>query len=152
MRLTVCVVYHKFNKQDKYFCEIWKFFITKNGITPQEAGTVTQSHSRWHLLWQHGVLAWRLFRDEHVSPLLKMIPIASLFYIVSPVDILPDVMPIAGQLDDIGLFLLALQTFISLAPQDIVDMYRRQLGLSPDLEEDADIIDVDAEWLDFDEE
>nr|WP_290670499.1 DUF1232 domain-containing protein [Ardenticatena sp.] len=113
---------------------------------------MTQSSNRWRDFLQHGVLAWRLFRDTRVSPMLKLIPIVSVLYIISPVDLLPDVMPGLGQVDDIGLFLLALQLFISLAPQEVVEWYRYQLGLSPTYVDEDDIIDVEAEWLDFDDE
>lgn len=113
---------------------------------------MSQSSNRWGDFLQHGVLAWRLFRDKRVSPTLKLIPIASLLYIISPVDLLPDVIPILGQVDDLGIFLLALQLFINLSPQDVVERYRYQLGLPSTYVDEDNIIDVEAEWLDFDDE
>ncbi|MDQ7030835.1 MAG: DUF1232 domain-containing protein [Ardenticatenia bacterium] len=67
-------------------------------------------------LWSTARLAWRLFRDRHVSPVLKLIPIAAVLYTFLPVDIVPDLVPLAGQADDLAILLSALQLFHSALP------------------------------------
>jgi len=41
-----------------------------------------------------------------------------------PIDLLPDFMPILGQLDDLAVFALAVRLFIQLSPKPIVDELR----------------------------
>jgi uncharacterized membrane protein YkvA (DUF1232 family) len=104
-------------------------------------------------LVQNGRLAWRLFLDRRVPGLLKLVvPGLMGAYIVFPVDLLPDVFPIVGQLDDLAVFALAVRVFIELSPKEIVRELR--MGLwppdvtpapppsSPD-NKPEDIIDVD---------
>ena len=83
-----------------------------------------------------GKLAWKLFRDPDVSALVRFgIPLIGLVYIISPVDIIPDVIPVLGQMDDVAVIMLLTQLFISLAPDNIVAMYRQAAqvaGFNPD--------------------
>jgi uncharacterized membrane protein YkvA (DUF1232 family) len=73
-------------------------------------------------------LAWRLFWDKRVSFWTKLIPPATLAYILSPIDILTDVAPGLGQLDDIAVLLLGTKLFIELAPPDVVREHLIALG------------------------
>ncbi len=89
-----------------------------------------------------GKLAWNLFRDPNVSPLVRFgIPLIGLVYIISPIDIIPDVVPVLGQMDDVAVLMLLTQLFISLAPDNIVAMYRQAAqvaGFNPDVNAAAD--------------
>jgi uncharacterized membrane protein YkvA (DUF1232 family) len=73
-------------------------------------------------------LAWRLFWDPRVPWWTKTIPPATLLYIFSPVDILPDVALGLGQLDDIAIFLLGVKLFVELCPTDLVHEHLKALG------------------------
>ena len=73
-------------------------------------------------------LAWRLFLDQRVPLWSKVIPPAALAYVISPVDLIPDVVIGLGQLDDIAVVLLGLKLFIELAPPDVVREHLRALG------------------------
>ena len=83
-----------------------------------------------------GKLAWKLFRDPNVSPWVRFgIPLLGLVYLISPVDIIPDVLPVLGQLDDVAVIMLLVQLLITLAPDNIVAMYRQAsqaAGFTPD--------------------
>ena len=87
-------------------------------------------------LINQGKLAWKLFRDPNVSPWVRFgIPLIGLVYIISPVDIIPDVLPVLGQLDDVAVVMLLAQLLITLAPDNIVAMYRQAsqaAGFNPD--------------------
>jgi uncharacterized membrane protein YkvA (DUF1232 family) len=61
-----------------------------------------------------------LFMDKRVHWATKLIPIASLGYLFFPIDGIPDVIPVLGQLDDIGVVLLGIRFFFEFIPQDIV--------------------------------
>ncbi len=77
-------------------------------------------------LINQGKLAWNLFRDPSVSPWLRFgLPLIGLVYLISPVDIIPDVFVGFGQLDDIAVIMLLAKLLISLAPDNIVQMYQQ---------------------------
>ena len=49
----------------------------------------------------------RYFRDREASLLGKLFVLAALIYVVSPVDLIPDAIPLVGWLDDVGVMSLA---------------------------------------------
>ncbi len=81
-------------------------------------------------LFQNARLAWRLLNDPRVPTWLKVVvPLVIALYFVSPVDIVPDFIVGAGELDDLGVLLLGMSLFVRLAPQYVVDEHRRAMGL-----------------------
>ena len=87
-------------------------------------------------LLNRGKLAWNLFRDPNVSPWLRFgLPVIGLIYLISPIDILPDVIPVLGQMDDVAVLMLLAQLLITLAPDNVVNMYRQATqaaGVNPE--------------------
>lgn len=69
-------------------------------------------------------LAWRLLLDPRIPVWLKLIPPASLAYLIVPIDLLPDPALLLGQLDDIAVLVLGFRTFIGLCPPAIVEEHR----------------------------
>ncbi|HSF31211.1 MAG TPA: DUF1232 domain-containing protein [Candidatus Tectomicrobia bacterium] len=68
-----------------------------------------------------GRLYWRLWRDRRVPKYLKIMLVATLLYVLSPVDLIPGfLLPVIGQLDDVSLVLLASYLFIRWSPQNVV--------------------------------
>ena len=66
-------------------------------------------------------LSWRLFKDGRVPAWVKLIPIAGLLYLLSPIDLLPDfVLPGLGEVDDLAMLLIAAKLFLDLSPPGIV--------------------------------
>lgn len=84
-------------------------------------------HSPGELL-ERTRLAWRLLRDDRVSPMLKVIPLVGLVYLIWPVDLLPDVFPVLGQLDDVAVLILAINAFIRACPPEVVETVRRDMS------------------------
>jgi uncharacterized membrane protein YkvA (DUF1232 family) len=76
-------------------------------------------------------LVWRLLWDPDVSTWLKMIPPATLLYLLFPIDFLPDPVLGLGQLDDIAIILLGLKLFIELCPQEIVRHHLQEMSSVP---------------------
>ncbi len=73
-------------------------------------------------------LSTRLLREPRVSLLAKAIPVAALVYLVSPIDFAPDFLPIIGQLDDLGILVLALEAFLFLSPHAVVDFHKTAIA------------------------
>jgi uncharacterized membrane protein YkvA (DUF1232 family) len=70
-------------------------------------------------------LAWNLMLDSRVPIAIKaMVPVLGLLYMIVPLDLLPDVVPFLGQVDDVVVLLLLVRLFIGLAPKDVVAQYR----------------------------
>jgi uncharacterized membrane protein YkvA (DUF1232 family) len=74
-------------------------------------------------------LAYKLFRDTRVSKVTKLaIPGLVAAYLLLPIDLLPDLVPVLGQLDDLAIIALALKFFVDLSPKWLVDFYRDELA------------------------
>ncbi len=69
-------------------------------------------------------LVWHLMRDKRVPTANKgLFSILILVYLLSPIDLIPDYIPVIGQLDDFGLILFMMDRFISKAPTHVVAEY-----------------------------
>ena len=98
---------------------------------PDAMGAVTQ-------LVDHLRLAWLLIQDARVPLVTKLIPVAVLIYVLSPIDLIPDFIPVLGQLDDIGVTVLGLNWFVHMCPPSVVQEHRRALGMVTDEVIDAE--------------
>lgn len=74
---------------------------------------------------QNARLAWRLIRDQREPMWTKLlIPGVALAYVLLPVDLLPDVLPGLGQLDDLAVIAFALKLFVDQSPTWLVQWHR----------------------------
>ncbi len=90
-------------------------------------------------------LIWRLIRDRRVSPWLKIIPVAGLIYLISPLDLIPDIaLPVIGELDDAAVLWLTNYLFIELCPPNIVQEHVNALNASTGKDEQDDVVDADS--------
>lgn len=64
-------------------------------------------------------MVWGLLRDPRTPIGLKGMLLAALAYVVLPVDLIPDVVPIIGQADDLTVLLLVLDLFVQNAPAEV---------------------------------
>lgn len=65
-------------------------------------------------------LLWRLSRDPRVPARSKATLFILMGYIVSPVDLIPDIFPGIGQLDELVLTAFALDQMLNRVPAEIV--------------------------------
>lgn len=72
-----------------------------------------------------GRLIFRLMLDRRVPIWSKLIIPGGLVYILSPIDFLPDIIPILGWLDDIIAIVVTITLFLLSIPSDIL---REHLG------------------------
>ena len=73
-------------------------------------------------------LAWRLFREPRVPLWAKAVPLLAVFYVVDPLDIVPDVLPLVGELDDLIVMAVALQVFVWICPRPAVQHHRTDIA------------------------
>ena len=76
------------------------------------------------------VLTWRLFRDPRVPLWSKIIPVIGVIYVLSPLDLIPDIIIGLGQLDDLGIILGAMRLFEAVTPEYIVQEHRADIARS----------------------
>lgn len=74
----------------------------------------------WGAFFGRARLAWRLIREPQVPLWRKAIPLLALVYVLSPLDFIPDALPLIGELDDLMLLVLALECFVRVCPREPV--------------------------------
>jgi uncharacterized membrane protein YkvA (DUF1232 family) len=65
-------------------------------------------------------LLWHVVRDKRVSPLVRGGLVGVAAYLALPVDIVPDWIPVLGQLDDVMLLTLGVRTLLRRVPEKIL--------------------------------
>ena len=79
-------------------------------------------------LIRDGRLALKLLRDPRVPLWPKAAAGLAVLYVLSPLNLVPDFIPLAGQLDDVAVLLMGIEAVIRMAPQGIVDEHRASLA------------------------
>src|SRR3990170_8049145 len=94
------------------------------------------------LVWKlptYARLVWGIMRDPRTPIGLKAILAAAVAYVVSPLDLVPDAIPILGQADDLTVVLLVLDLFIQNAPEEVRrDHMERARNGTADLDRDLE--------------
>ncbi len=87
-----------------------------HGVSPPPAARILAHLPNFFRLY------WRLFRDPRVGIPAKVVLIAGVLYLISPIDLMPDIgLPVLGLVDDILILTVALRVFIWLAPRQVVE-------------------------------
>jgi uncharacterized membrane protein YkvA (DUF1232 family) len=70
--------------------------------------------------WMMIQLYWKVVQDKRTPGLAKALPLLSILYLIWPLDILPDIFPIVGQVDDL-LFVpyLLLMLALHITPENV---------------------------------
>ena len=73
-------------------------------------------------------LVWRLLVDRRVNLFLKLLPVASLVYLLSPIDLAPEItLPVIGVLDDAVVLWIGTSLFVNLCPEGVVQEHLQNL-------------------------
>jgi uncharacterized membrane protein YkvA (DUF1232 family) len=84
-------------------------------------------------------LVWGLARDPRVPIGQKAVLGAMAAYLAFPIDIIPDFIPVIGELDDLAVLILGLDWFIRNAPEDVVEEHMARIAKHEDtLSKDLD--------------
>ena len=70
------------------------------------------------------LLIWRLFWKRGVGVLPRVVLVAAVIYVVSPLDFIPVIL-----VDDLGVILLGAKFFLSLTPEELLAEEQQKLGL-----------------------
>jgi uncharacterized membrane protein YkvA (DUF1232 family) len=84
-------------------------------------------------LWQQIRLVFYLIKDSEVPLYLKILPLAGILYTLFPIDIIADVVPVLGQLDDLTILLIGAKVFIEMSPPHVVARYMAQMRGEPEV-------------------
>ena len=66
-------------------------------------------------------LLYRLFRDSRVPLAEKAFVMGAIVYVISPLDLIPDVIPFIGQVDDLYLVALTMIRLLGRAPVEALE-------------------------------
>jgi uncharacterized membrane protein YkvA (DUF1232 family) len=72
----------------------------------------------------------RLFRDPRTPLAAKGLLAGTALYLLSPLDLLPDVVPLFGQMDDLALAVFALGRFLAMVPARVRHEHEAAAGLA----------------------
>ena len=103
-------------------------------ISKQEAweARMMSRLKRWARLIKRDIHALYLAaRDPHVPWFAKALALVVAAYAVSPVDLIPDFIPIIGYLDDIIIVPLGIYLVVKLIPPDVMADHRKRAEMEP---------------------
>ncbi len=76
------------------------------------------------------IALWKLFKHPETPLGAKMVAIAVIAYAVSPIDLIPDFIPVLGQLDELILLPLGVALAVKLTPQPLWEARLREAEVS----------------------
>lgn len=80
-----------------------------------------------------------LVADPRVPPARKAVLGVAAVYIASPIDLVPERIPLLGAIDDVAVVVLAVDAFLTGLPDDLVREKLEELGIDPaELEADME--------------
>lgn len=74
------------------------------------------------------LLLYYTLQSDHISTKDKAIIIGALGYMISPLDVIPDAIPIAGLSDDLGVLIFVLQKIWGEVNEDVKEKARAKLS------------------------
>lgn len=111
-------------------------------IVPPQGGMLRDFVARLKLIA-------RLMGDRRVNAFLKLLPLASLAYLVFPFDLAPGVaLPIIGALDDAAILWIGTTLFVELSPPKVVKEHIAELASNVDDDSSGDVVDAEATDVD----
>lgn len=74
----------------------------------------------------HLRVAWYAWRHPKLPLAGRLMLIGMAIYVISPIDLIPDALPVLGWLDDLALITLILPLLLKLLPEEVLIDARRQ--------------------------
>ena len=76
--------------------------------------------------WRHLRVAWYAWRHPKLPLSGRLVLMAMAIYVISPIDFIPDALPILGWLDDLALITLILPLLLKFLPTEVITEARQQ--------------------------
>jgi uncharacterized membrane protein YkvA (DUF1232 family) len=87
--------------------------------------TLLSRARQWARALKRDVLAvWLAARDRRTPRLAKLLALIVAAYALSPIDLIPDFVPVLGYLDDLVLVPLGLMLVVRMIPRDLMAEFR----------------------------
>ena len=80
----------------------------------------------WQFLKREAAIVWLLLRNPKAPLAAKVVAIAAALYLFSPLDIVTDLIPILGWIDDAIIVSALLSLAYRLLPPDVYESLKRQ--------------------------
>ena len=68
-----------------------------------------------------------LLTDRRVPLTAKSLPVLLVLYLATPIDIVPDFLPVLGYVDDVAVIVLTLALVVKLTPRSVLDEHIARL-------------------------
>lgn len=108
-------------------------------IAPPQGGMLRDLVTRLKLIG-------RLMGDRRVNFFLKFLPLASVAYLLWPLDAIS--IPVIGVLDDAAILWIGTTLFVELCPQNVVQEHINELASNVDDDSSGDVVDAEATDVD----
>ena len=106
-------------------------------VVPPQGGMLRNFGARLKLIT-------RLMGDRRVNTFVKLLPLASVAYLILPFDLAPGVVfPVIGALDDAAILWIGSTLFVELCPPNVVDEYMQELSSNVD-DDLGEVVDAEA--------
>lgn len=97
-------------------------------IQTEEKLSLIQKMKKWAKnLKKQLLLLYSAYRDERVPWYAKLFTMLVVAYAFSPIDLIPDFIPILGYLDDLILVPLGVYLALKLIPEDVLEDYKKKI-------------------------
>jgi len=104
-----------------------------NPLRAPRAGIVGEVARVVPRLPKYAKLAWLLLKDPGLPSKQKAALMAAVGYSISPLDAIPGIIPVVGQLDDLALVLFTIRWVLRSIPAERAEEYFSQSGLTADI-------------------
>ena len=102
------------------------------------------NRGRIRKIWAEVQLLWTMVKDPQAAWSSKAIAIGALLYLVSPIDVIPDVVPVLGLTDDVGVILAAVGSLsYQLTKYRVRHLAGEASAVVPPTTKEGPIIDVE---------
>jgi uncharacterized membrane protein YkvA (DUF1232 family) len=97
---------------------------------------------------RYGRLGWKLARHPKVTSRRRLALVGAVTYLVSPIDLVPGFIPVAGQLDDVAAILIAIGIALrSMQPVERAAVLAEAGLRAEDIDEDLRTIRASYAWM-----
>jgi len=86
-------------------------------------------HGIYNIIKLDTLAVWIAARDPATGRLPKLIALIVAAYALSPIDLIPDFIPVLGYIDDLILIPMGITLTVKLIPSEVMDDFRRRASL-----------------------